>query len=286
MALSTLRNSPMRNNPLTTCLSWVAKKVTNGPELTVAMAGLTQASFEEARVIGFVGVLCGSAALWLSQRQKTQDTNHRSFEQALSQYTLSTADGVVCLTEEGQKVLKAKFSQVVSVSEDAWIQSEGGLQEGFSLPLLPEGVHHRKFDLSRLPNFLLFGSDTLGPDLTDAFADLIDWGQSRPLYHQKIQMSPKARPSRKNRNMRQDHEAARRFGLRFEQTTYIGSRFKYIPPPERKKGLTGTVEVFYDSKKIPSPIPDSILRDLYPIPQQDSVIKIQIIWPIPLRARS
>jgi hypothetical protein len=127
-----------------------------------------------------------------------------------------------------------------------------------------------------LPNLLLFGADTLGPDLTRAFEELIQPSRSRMLYAELCASAAVQfrQEGRKFRHVR-ERVALWRAGYNLPEVIHVGPYLPYSRPDSYHEG---DVLIEYDGQKMPTMIPGGG-DELFPAPPVSAINGIYLVWP-------
>lgn len=195
----------------------------------------------------------------------------------LMEYLDSSLDARSHLSQKGRESLVTRFNELVEVYETEKIP-----QALDRIVFLSKSAYARFWHIRRLPNSLLFGADTLGPDLSREFALLIDNQESAEAYHKEAQDRMRFQANGRSINYFPDGETAIRLGIPTDEIMYA------VHP----RGLDvifassfpiGTCISFFEPKNITKP--SGFGHDAYLAPSPLATKRILVSWNMPLNLK-
>lgn len=171
------------------------------------------------------------------------------------------------LNQLGRETLVARFNHLVEVHE-----SVSGAHTRI-ITLNSEALA-RFFHINRLPNALLFGADTLGPDLCRDFASLIENQESAAAYREETERKAKSQGRSRSCNY-YDIEALERRGLSADELIYAGGK-RWISIIFDSHYPAGTCISFFYPEYMPHI--SGLSGDAYIAPPPEGTKQILVFW--------
>lgn len=195
----------------------------------------------------------------------------------LADYLDPSLDTHQHLNQKGKESLIARFNQLVEVYE-----TEKIFQALDRIVFLSKSAYARSYHIRRLPNSLLFGSDTLGPDITRDFTLLIENQGSAENYYKEAQERLKFQGNGRSMNPFPDIATATKLGIDTDEVMYavypggLDVIFASSFP-------IGTCISFFDPKNITKP--SGFGHDAYLAPSPQATKRILVSWNMPLNLK-
>ena len=207
-------------------------------------------------------------------------------------YITSTASATG-LTEEARQLIKDRFGRLVNfwqVDNQELMDPEiSRIKRGELERLYGEHANDlsRFCSISRLPNTFLFGADTVGPDLTQAFSEMILGSLDAKLFLEKADRFTHMLYRRfKGRNIHPyEKEEIEKIGFTIDDVLSAHPPNDLTNRTKMLQGGEGSMVIFYDPDKMPQkliPKHHSFNFTLYPIPPIEAVTNILVAWYKPL----
>lgn len=193
----------------------------------------------------------------------------------LTEYLDSSLDARSHLSQKGRESLVTRFNELVEVYGTAKIP-----QALDRIVALSKSAYSRSWHIRRLPNSLLFGADTLGPDISREFALLIDNQESAEAYHKEVQDRLKFQGKGRSMNP-PDLETARRLGIPTDEVMY--AVYPGLAIVFASNFPIGTCISFFDSTGITKP--SGFGHDAYLTPSPLATKRILVSWNMPLNLK-
>lgn len=195
----------------------------------------------------------------------------------LAAYLEPSLDAHSHLSQKGKESLITRFNQLVEVYETEKIP-----QALDRIVFLSKSAYARSYHIRRLPNSLLFGSDTLGPDISRDFTLLIENQGSAENYYKEAQDKRRFQANGRSMNPFPDIETATRLGMDTDEVMYANypSRLSTV---FASSFPIGTCISFFDPRYITKP--SGFGHDAYLAPSPQATKRILVSWNMPLNLK-